>query len=86
MAYKTRHCGASWARVSSLAGLLSGIAGTYAGYDRLGRIKEPFWDGYNSTPDVDRLTYTYDYAGNRTSRDLHASIYATNNQDQTYAV
>src|SRR5690606_14634757 len=42
-----------------------GTSGTYAGFDRFGRIIDQFWDGYNSTADVVRIKYGQDYAGNR---------------------
>jgi len=61
-----------------------GTSGTYAGWDRFGRIKDQYWDGYGSTADVDRFGYDYDYAGSRTSRDIDSAIYATNDRDQAY--
>lgn len=61
-----------------------GTTSTYAGIDRFGRIKDQYWDGYNSTSDVDRIAYTYDYAGNRTARDIASAIYGTNDKDQAY--
>ena len=61
-----------------------GTSGTYAGYDRFGRIKDQYWKGYGSTSDVDRFKYAYDYAGSRTYRDIDSSIYATNDKDQAY--
>ena len=62
--------------------LFQGTASTYAGRDRFGRVKDQFWDGYNSTADVDRVKYGHDYAGSRTFRDIDISIYATNTKDQ----
>jgi hypothetical protein len=50
-----------------------GTASTYAGYDRFGRVKDQFWDGYGTTADVDRFKYAYDYAGSRTYRDIDSS-------------
>ena len=52
---------------------------------RFGRIKDQYWDGYNSTSDVDRFKHAYDYAGNRIYRDIDRAIYATNNKDQAYS-
>ena len=62
--------------------LFQGTAGTYAGRDRFGRVKDQFWDGYNSTADVDWIKYGHDYAGSRIYRDIDSSIYATNTKDQ----
>jgi hypothetical protein len=76
---------ADYWQVSWKLDYFQGTAGTYAGYDRFGRVKDQFWDGYNSTGDVDRFAYTYDYAGNRLARDIDSAIYSTNNRDQTYA-
>lgn len=41
-----------------------------AGFDRFGRVVDQLWTDYGSDPDVtlDHYTYTYDRAGNRTSR------------------
>jgi len=61
-----------------------GTASTYAGLDRFGRVKDQFWDGYNSTADVDRIKYGHDYAGSRVYRDIDASIYAANTKDQAW--
>ena len=39
------------------------------GFDRFGRIAEQVWEDYSGTPTViDEYTYTYDRAGNRTTR------------------
>ncbi|WP_339910566.1 RHS repeat-associated core domain-containing protein [Symmachiella dynata] len=59
-----------------------GASGTYAGYDRFGRVKDQYWKGYGSTSDVDRFKYNYDYAGNRTYRDIDIAIYSTDDRDQ----
>src|SRR5690606_37121722 len=58
--------------------------GDWEGYDRFGRVKDQFWDGFSGTSDADRITYTHDYAGNRLTRDIASSIYATNDKDQKY--
>ena len=41
-----------------------------AGFDRFGRVVDQLWTDYGADPDVvlDRYTYTYDRAGNRTSK------------------
>ena len=52
--------------------------------DRFGRTKDQYWDGYNSTADVDRFKYAYDYTGNRKYRDIDSAIYSTNDKDQAY--
>ncbi|QDU44544.1 tRNA3(Ser)-specific nuclease WapA precursor [Symmachiella dynata] len=62
-----------------------GTSGTYEGMDRFGRVKDHYWEGYNSTADVDRFHYGYDYSSSRTYRDIDSAIYATDDQDQTYA-
>jgi len=59
----------------------------YGGWDRFGRVKDQFWDGYTdgtTTADVDRFKYEYDYAGNPKFRDIDAAIYATNTKDQAW--
>jgi RHS repeat-associated protein len=66
------------------------IAGAYdvdgsAGYeflDRFGRIVTRDWRVGASLRD--QVTYTYDFAGNRLSRDIPTSLYATYDQDQAY--
>ena len=46
-------------------------SGTVTGLDRFGRVVDQVWEDYGANPDVpiDRYTYTYDRAGNRTGRD-----------------
>lgn len=61
-----------------------GTTGTYAGLDRFARVVDQYWKGTGSTSDVDRIHYAYDYAGNRTYRDIDSAIYSTNNRDQAY--
>lgn len=52
--------------------------GNVTGLDRFGRVADQVWTDYGADPDVvlDRYTYTYDRAGNRTSRDneLHSAF------------
>ena len=43
--------------------------GVYWALDRFGRPVDHMWDGYNSTFDVARYRYGYDYVGNRTWRE-----------------
>lgn len=64
--------------------LFQGTTGTYAGLDRFARTVDQYWDGYGTTADVDRFQYAYDYAGNRTYRDIDSAIYGTNDKDQAY--
>ena len=48
-----------------------GTSGAYAGSDAFGRVVQQLWASYASSPAValDEYSYTYDQAGNRTSRD-----------------
>jgi RHS repeat-associated protein len=59
-----------------------GSSGTYAGYDRFGRVKDQFWAGYNSTDDAVRIKYGYDYASNRTWRE--DVVAAANSKDHDW--
>jgi RHS repeat-associated protein len=59
-----------------------GTSGTYAGYDRFGRIKDQRWDDTDATADADRYQYGYDEAGNRLFRDNRV---ATASGDWLYA-
>jgi hypothetical protein len=61
-----------------------GTSGTYAGFDRFGRIVDQYWAGFSGTSDVDRFEYGYDYAGNRIYRQINPAIYPTENMDQAY--
>ena len=63
---------------------VQGSAGTYNGLDRFGRVKDQYWDGYNTTADVDRFKYDYDFASNRIYRDIDSAIYSTDDKDQAY--
>jgi RHS repeat-associated protein len=56
--------------------------GTYEFLDGFGRIVTRDWRVGASLRD--QVTYTYDFAGNRLSRDIPTSLYATNDQDQAY--
>ena len=59
-------------------------ANNFAALDRFGRVVDQVWTDYGADPDVvlDEYTYTYDRAGNRTSRDneLHSAF----DEDYTY--
>lgn len=59
-------------------------ADDFAALDRFGRVLDQVWTDYGEDPDVvlDHYTYTYDRAGNRTSRDneLHSAF----DEDYTY--
>ena len=59
-------------------------ANNLAALDRFGRVVDQVWTDYGENPDVvlDEYTYTYDRAGNRTSRDneLHSAF----DEDYTY--
>jgi RHS repeat-associated protein len=58
----------------------------YDAFDRFGRTVRQQWDKYNTSAGVrDQFNYTYDYAGNRLSRDIPSGLYATNDRDETYA-
>ncbi|MEZ6049211.1 MAG: RHS repeat-associated core domain-containing protein [Planctomycetaceae bacterium] len=61
-----------------------GTSGTYAGLDRFGRAKDQYWKGYNSTSDVDQFGYSHNYLGQRMTRDINSSIYASNDKDQAF--
>ncbi|MGI6417985.1 MAG: RHS repeat-associated core domain-containing protein [Thermoguttaceae bacterium] len=56
----------------------------FAAFDRFGRILDQIWTDYGADPDVvlDHYSYTYDRAGNRTSRDneMHSAF----DEDYTY--
>ncbi len=59
-------------------------ADDFAALDRFGRVLDQVWTDYGEDPDVvlDHYSYTYDRAGNRTSRDneLHSAF----DEDYTY--
>jgi RHS repeat-associated protein len=56
----------------------------FAAFDRFGRVLDQIWTDYGADPDVvlDHYSYTYDRAGNRTSRnnELHSAF----DEDYTY--
>ncbi len=59
-------------------------ANDFAAFDRFGRVLDQIWTDYGADPDVvlDHYSYTYDRAGNRTSRnnELHLAF----DEDYTY--
>ncbi len=58
--------------------------GDYEGFDRFGRPKDHFWDGYSTTSDVDRFKYVYNQAGTVTHRIIDSSIHSTQDKDQVF--
>jgi RHS repeat-associated protein len=54
----------------------AGSGTTYNGLDRFARVKDQFWDAYQTTADVSRVQHGYDYASNRKWRE---DIIAANN-------
>jgi RHS repeat-associated protein len=69
--------------------LYQGTTGTYAGYDRYGQTVRQGWDKYGTGAAVrDRFDYTYDYAGNRLTRDARVDVINsgyTDARDQKYS-
>jgi len=51
-------------------------------WDRFGRTASQKW--VDGSTVQDQTDYTYDYAGNRLSRDIPSSLYSTNDKDQVY--
>ncbi|MBY0589562.1 RHS repeat-associated core domain-containing protein [bacterium] len=60
---------ASYPQINVSLDYLQGTSGTYAGYDRFGRIKDQRWRNTSTSTDLDRYQYGYDFAGNRLWRD-----------------
>src|SRR5690606_33747864 len=63
-----------------------GTDGTYAGYDRFGRVKDHRWADYatGSPPDIARVKHGYDAAGNRVWReDVIAASYMKQHDEQS---
>ncbi len=61
---------------------VDGTAG-YEFLDGYGRVVTRDWRRLGSLRD--QVSYVYDYAGNRLSRDIPTALYATNDQDQLYS-
>jgi len=57
-------------------------AGTYAGFDRFGRVVQQLWRDYGASEDRDKFIYTYDRNSNRTSKDL--TLVAGEDEKYTY--
>ena len=47
---------------------LSPVGNSFTGLDSLGRVVDNLWRNYGDSTDADRVQYTYDRNGNRTSR------------------
>lgn len=63
--------------------LEGGTSGTYSGVDRYGRTKQQYWNGYNTTGEIDRFNYVYDNNSQLTSREF--ALTGTNpDKDQAY--
>jgi RHS repeat-associated protein len=62
--------------------LAGSTAGTYAGFDRFGRTVSQKWT--KSSTAIDQFDYTYDYAGDRLTRDVPSSLYSADDHDQVY--
>lgn len=61
-----------------------GASGTYAGWDRFGRVVDQAWKTTGGTA-LDRFEYAYDRASNRTSRQVAAASAPSNlNLDEAY--
>ncbi len=45
--------------------LWGGTNGTYAGFDRFGRIVDHLWRDYGASTDADRIQHGYDRSSNR---------------------
>ena len=61
------------------------VSGTYAGFDRFGRVKDQRWVNYASTADVVRIGHGYDLAGNRIWREDARAAAASQDLDELYA-
>jgi RHS repeat-associated protein len=62
---------------------VAGASGNYSAWDRFGRTLQRKWTDHGSAV-KDQFDYTYDYAGNRLTRDIPSSLYSTNDRDQQY--
>ncbi len=60
---------------------LSPTGDTFTGLDSLDRVVDNLWRNYGVSTDADRIKYTYDRAGNRTSRE---NTVATSGNDELY--
>ena len=56
--------------------------------DRFGRVIRQLWhgsDGESPLPHADNILYDYDFAGNRITRNISSSVYASDDKDQLYS-
>ena len=60
---------------------LSPVGNTFSGLDNLGRVVDNLWRNYGDSTDTDRIQYTYDRNGNRTSR---LNAVAASGNDELY--
>ena len=58
--------------------------GNYDSWDRFGRTVKQKWTKFNTSNVRDEINYTYDYAGNRTSREDVLAATNSVDIDQTY--
>ena len=61
-----------------------GTSGTYAGFDRFGRVKDQRWYDYGASADAVRIKHGYDLAGNRLWREDVAAAAESQNLDEFY--
>lgn len=61
---------------------IASASGIYSGFDRFGRVLQSKW--YKSSTVKDQFDYTYNYAGNRLTRDVPATLNTNNDRDQKY--
>ena len=64
-----------------------GASGTYAGFDRFGRVEDQRWVNWSPNPDADvaRIGHGYDLAGNRIYREDVKAAAASVDLDEFYA-
>ena len=61
-----------------------GTSGTYAGFDRFGRVKQQLWRDYGAGADAEKLSYDYDCDSNRKYREDVAAGAASKKLDELY--
>ena len=62
-----------------------GTPGTYAGFDRFGRVKQQLWRNYDAPADRDKFAYDHDYNSNRKYRENVVAGAAGKKLDELYA-
>jgi len=62
-----------------------GTSGTYAGFDRFGRIKQQLWRDFGVGADSDKFVYEYDYNSNRKFRQNVVAGATNKKLDELYA-